>query len=145
MTNEKAFLVVIIDKPDDDSLRLLFADWFDEHGQSDRAEFIRLQVRMAQRPDAPEWPDLSGRAKNLLRAHAKEWGPTSPGAVGTPATTADCSPPSRERHLARCASTVRAYVGVAEVLAAGTFGPRFPQSTPAGHAGAPRPAPVTHR
>ena len=44
-----------------------------------------------------------------------------------------------------CAGTVGADVGVADLLAARAFGPGFPQSTPAGHAGGPGLAPVTHR
>src|SRR5262249_34541196 len=32
-----------------------------------------------------------------------------------------------------------------DVLATGALGPGLPQSAPAGHAGDPRPAPVTHR
>jgi hypothetical protein len=36
-------------------------------------------------------------------------------------------------------------VGVADLLAAGAFGPGLPQSTPSGHAGGSGPAPVTHR
>jgi uncharacterized protein (TIGR02996 family) len=78
MTDEKHFLAAIIDNPDDDGLRLVFADWLDEHGQSDRAEFVRLQVRMAQHPDAPELANLSHRARKLLLAHGKEWGADFP-------------------------------------------------------------------
>jgi uncharacterized protein (TIGR02996 family) len=49
--SEKAFLEAIIENPDDDAPRLIFADWLDEHGQSDRGEFIRLQIRLAQTPE----------------------------------------------------------------------------------------------
>jgi hypothetical protein len=44
-----------------------------------------------------------------------------------------------------CASAVGADVCVADLLAAGTFGPRLPQSTPAGQAGGPGLAPGTRR
>ena len=36
--------------PEDDTLRLAYADWLDEHGDPDRAEFIRLQFRLR------DWP-----------------------------------------------------------------------------------------
>lgn len=42
------FLHAIRDTPDDDAPRLVFADWLDEHGEPGRAEFIRLQCRMAR-------------------------------------------------------------------------------------------------
>ena len=34
----------VVDDPDDDHLRLIFADWMEECGDP-RAEFIRLQIR----------------------------------------------------------------------------------------------------
>ena len=43
-THEEAFLEDIVAHPDDDAPRLVFADWLDDHGDADRAEFIRLQV-----------------------------------------------------------------------------------------------------
>lgn len=43
-----AFLADIIDHPDDDASRLVFADWLEENGEAERAEFIRVQVRLAR-------------------------------------------------------------------------------------------------
>src|SRR5262249_9986927 len=51
----------------------------------------------------------------------------------------------RQPDLGRRAGAVVADVGVADVLAAGALGPGLPQSTPAGHADDPGPAPVTRR
>lgn len=48
MTDEQALLQSIIDNPDDDFSRLVFADWLEENGQADRAEFIRVQVAIAR-------------------------------------------------------------------------------------------------
>jgi hypothetical protein len=48
-------------------------------------------------------------------------------------------------HLGRCAGASRAEVGVADLLAAGAFGPGLPQSTPSRHTPGPGLAPVTHR
>jgi uncharacterized protein (TIGR02996 family) len=39
-----AFLRDVIEHPDDDAPRLIFADWLDDNSDSDRAEFIRVQV-----------------------------------------------------------------------------------------------------
>jgi uncharacterized protein (TIGR02996 family) len=44
MTPEQAFLESIIAAPDDDGIRLIFADFLEEHGQAERAEFIRLMI-----------------------------------------------------------------------------------------------------
>lgn len=42
------FLASIRAAPDDDLPRLVFADWLDENGDPDRAEFIRFQVESAK-------------------------------------------------------------------------------------------------
>lgn len=47
MADATGFLQAIREEPGDDGLRLIFADWLDEHGEPDRAEFIRLQVALA--------------------------------------------------------------------------------------------------
>ena len=39
-----AFLRDVIENPDDDAPRLIFADWLEDHGDPERAEFIRLQI-----------------------------------------------------------------------------------------------------
>ena len=48
---ERAFFDRIRDEPAEDGPRLIFADWLDENGQPDRAEFIRLQVALERLPD----------------------------------------------------------------------------------------------
>ena len=42
-----AFLSAIIENSTDDAPRLIYADWLEEHGQSERAEFIRVQCALA--------------------------------------------------------------------------------------------------
>lgn len=71
---EQAFLEAILEHPDDDTPRLIFADWLEEHGDADRAEFIRLQCALAGK-DLPsdrraEW---DRRQQQLLEQHEKEW------------------------------------------------------------------------
>jgi uncharacterized protein (TIGR02996 family) len=48
MTDAAALLAAIRAAPDDDAPRLVYADWLDEHGHPERAEFIRLQVQLAR-------------------------------------------------------------------------------------------------
>ncbi len=40
----RAFLDAIVADIDDNAPRLIYADWLDEQGDSNRAEFIRVQV-----------------------------------------------------------------------------------------------------
>lgn len=48
MTEEQALLAAVRAAPDDDLPRLVYADWLDERGRGVRAEFIRLQCRIAE-------------------------------------------------------------------------------------------------
>lgn len=43
-----ALLAAILDNPADDAPRLVFSDWLEEHGEGERAEFIRVQCRIAE-------------------------------------------------------------------------------------------------
>lgn len=43
-----SFIAAIIARPDDDLPRLIFADWLDENGETERAEFIRVQCELAR-------------------------------------------------------------------------------------------------
>lgn len=54
-------LKAVVASPDDDLPRLVAADWLDEHGEPERAEFIRIQIERA-RADTPE---LEWREKSL--------------------------------------------------------------------------------
>jgi uncharacterized protein (TIGR02996 family) len=47
MTDE-GFLRAILEEPDDDTHRLVYADWLDENGQPEHAEFIRVQIELAR-------------------------------------------------------------------------------------------------
>ncbi len=42
-----AFMAAIVADPDDDTVRLVAADYLEEHGDPDRAAFIRIQVELA--------------------------------------------------------------------------------------------------
>lgn len=47
-TTAAALLAGILARPDDDTPRLVYADWLDEHEQHERAEFIRVQCELAR-------------------------------------------------------------------------------------------------
>ena len=44
----QAFLDAIIAEPEDDALRLIYADWIDDRGESERAKLIRVQIELDQ-------------------------------------------------------------------------------------------------
>src|SRR5689334_8020900 len=73
MTTEQAFLAEICANPDDDAPRLVYADWLDEHGDAERAEFIRLQCQLARTPRHPRLQELRRREKQLLAEHEADW------------------------------------------------------------------------
>ena len=47
LSQRHAFLAAIKDDPENDTSRLVFADWLDDHGEPERPQFIRLQCRAA--------------------------------------------------------------------------------------------------
>ncbi len=64
----------VCEHPDDDTPRLVYADWLDEHGDPDRAEFIRVQVEAERLPGrGPRRKQLLARAGQLQAAHGREW------------------------------------------------------------------------
>ncbi len=64
---ENEFFNNILEDPENIPLRLVFADWLEEHGQPDRAEFIRIQCEPSQSVDAVR------RQDELLRRWEDEW------------------------------------------------------------------------
>ena len=72
--DERAFFDPIRDAPADDGPRLIYADWLDEHGQPDRAEFVRLQCALDRLPDDdPRLADVRDRERQLADTHAARW------------------------------------------------------------------------
>lgn len=72
--SEAALLRAIAEAGDDNLPRLVYADWLEERGDADRAEFIRLQC------EPPELPEIvrvvtpvDDRERELLNAHRREW------------------------------------------------------------------------
>jgi len=48
MSDDEALLAAVLARPDEDLPRLAYADWLEEHDQSERAEFIRVQIELAR-------------------------------------------------------------------------------------------------
>jgi uncharacterized protein (TIGR02996 family) len=62
-----ALLEDVLEHPDDDGPRLVYADWLDEHGDPERAEFIRLQCELARLDeDDPRRQKLFAREWEIL-------------------------------------------------------------------------------
>lgn len=77
MSDEDALLAAIAAHPEEDTPRLVYADWLDEHGQPIRAEFIRVQIAIAQKEHLPRailnrYVDLFKRNQELLDNHCHE-------------------------------------------------------------------------
>jgi uncharacterized protein (TIGR02996 family) len=74
MTEIDALLAGVRANPADDAPRLIVADWLEEHGQEERAEFVRVQVQLSHWiPDLVERERLQDREWQLLQRHQAEW------------------------------------------------------------------------
>ena len=88
-TDERAFLAAIRDQPDEDTPRLVYADWLTEHGRPDRADFIRVEIELARTPPTTEADErrrrvLFERRAELLKRYKTEWlAPFAPYAKGS--------------------------------------------------------------
>jgi uncharacterized protein (TIGR02996 family)/excisionase family DNA binding protein len=80
-TSETELLRAIEDRPDDDDLRRIYADWLDDQGRHERAEFIRAQLDLAKAPPCthhgsrPDCPTCAIRRREgeLLNSHGQAW------------------------------------------------------------------------
>lgn len=63
-------LRAVCESPDDDTPRLVFADWLDEHGDPERAEFIRVQIALAR---GESHRKVTARADGLLGLRKRQW------------------------------------------------------------------------
>jgi uncharacterized protein (TIGR02996 family) len=102
-TDGAALYRAIVADPGDDVSRLVYADWLEESGDADRAEFIRTQVRLARMNAWDEgYTELRLRADRLAREHGETWA-TFPGG-------------RRSKHPFGRNDLVRGFVGRVEVL-----------------------------
>lgn len=86
-----AFVRAIVERPDDDLPRLVYADWLEDQGEPERAEFIRVQCEIAELeivssstdgacPENERIYQFRKREKKLLSTDAiTDWIPDLPG------------------------------------------------------------------
>jgi uncharacterized protein (TIGR02996 family) len=73
MIDNDPFLPALLEEPDNDTLRLIYADWLDDQGQA-RGEFIRIQCAKAKAADDdPCLPIWEARERELLTTHEVDW------------------------------------------------------------------------
>jgi uncharacterized protein (TIGR02996 family) len=71
---ENVFLEAILEDPDDDTPRLVYADWLQEHVDPERGEFIRVQVELARLPPGDERRgELLAREGRLFLPNRDKW------------------------------------------------------------------------
>jgi uncharacterized protein (TIGR02996 family) len=73
MTQHDALLAAVCAAPDDDLPRLVYADWCEENGQPERAEFIRVQIELTKGAKGKQLVKLQQREKELLAEHDAKW------------------------------------------------------------------------
>jgi uncharacterized protein (TIGR02996 family) len=75
MAEHGGLLQAVLDAPEDDTPRLVYADWLEENDEPARAEFIRVQVEAASLPgtELARYRALHKRAGLLLRDHEREF------------------------------------------------------------------------
>jgi uncharacterized protein (TIGR02996 family) len=82
LSQHEAFLRAIFDAPEDDTPRLVYADFLQENGEDDRAEFIRVQCEMWQVQSLflkdkeryqPMLTELSATAARLAERHPMQF------------------------------------------------------------------------
>lgn len=83
MSTESDFIVSIVEHSNEDAYRLVFADWLEDHDQSERATFIRLHCELASLPDCdvvvvPDAPNCGCRRCDLSKRVRKMFNNDSP-------------------------------------------------------------------
>lgn len=70
----ESLLRAVIESPEDDAPRLAFADWLESDGNTERAEFIRVQCSLAAMPaDDPRRTELEHREQAFLEQFGWTW------------------------------------------------------------------------
>ena len=98
----RALLAAIVADPADDTARLVYADCLQEHGNTARADFIRLQIEAERlHPDSTARARLEEKAQSLFAEHWIEWWGEVCIAVGLPRPA-----PSKSGALGRIARRI---------------------------------------
>ena len=74
MNEWQALMFAVCENPDDDTPRLVLADWLEENGEPERAQFIRLQIQLARGTYPPnERKRLEKVEQKLITIHGRRW------------------------------------------------------------------------
>jgi uncharacterized protein (TIGR02996 family) len=84
LAEREGLLRAVIEAPADDGPRLVYADWLEDNGEPERAEFIRIQIAMHRHETAPAINVntyivrsrrlmMTGRVAELLDSHGYFW------------------------------------------------------------------------
>lgn len=65
--DESPFIDAIVENPQDDHLRLVYADWLEEHGDR-RCDYLRMECEFAElaRKISPDYPELANASRERL-------------------------------------------------------------------------------
>jgi uncharacterized protein (TIGR02996 family) len=73
MTDDQDFVQAILSRPDDDTVRLVYADWLDERGDV-RGEFLRLSLELARHTSkSKKYALVSERLEAIRPGIDPEW------------------------------------------------------------------------
>lgn len=79
MTEGDALYQSILEYPEDDAPRLIYSDWLEEQGDTQRAAFIRVQCELARsEPFSPAYRRLFAKSRRLFKP---EWAQTLKGKI----------------------------------------------------------------
>lgn len=74
MIESEELLAAIVENPWDDGPRLIYADWLDEKGSTERAEFIRTQIQLSRiNQYHADYTFLKQRERELLKDFSSQW------------------------------------------------------------------------
>ena len=103
--HEDAFLQAIREAPEDDTPRLVYADWLEERADP-RAEYLRLEARAREvLPGRADLPGLRRRVRELGAQLPPWWVAIAGGLYATPAD----SRPTRVEEVAHALSSPEQY------------------------------------
>jgi uncharacterized protein (TIGR02996 family) len=73
-SEQDALLEAIFATPADDTPRLVYADWLDEHSEPEYAEFIRVQIECARQPSPSLRKPIERREREVWKTIKRKWG-----------------------------------------------------------------------
>jgi uncharacterized protein (TIGR02996 family) len=71
---QTALIQAILEEPEDDTIRLIFADWLADHGHDAREDWIRASCKLASvHYRDPNWGELAEQERECFRRCRPEW------------------------------------------------------------------------